>query len=201
MTPVGFERVDLRLREAELAQQLIVVLPEQRGMPPVDPLRAPREPHRQRAVAGGSDHRMVHLLEEATGLQLGQVGLVVGLHHLAHGHAGAPTGASTISSADRARHHSPRTRVDAVVLPCVRPALVASSGSAAQAGSPSAARRASPTARRWRRRWRPNRRPDRARRARRPCRGSAAPPWDRGCRPARAASRRRRTRSAARRRC
>ena len=54
----------------------------------------PRENlHRKRAVAGASDHRMVHLLEEVAGRELRQVGLAVGLHDLAHGHAGIPQAA------------------------------------------------------------------------------------------------------------
>jgi hypothetical protein len=39
--PVGLEPVDLRLRQTELAEQRIVVLPQERGMPPMDLLRAP----------------------------------------------------------------------------------------------------------------------------------------------------------------
>src|SRR5271155_5053981 len=88
--PVGFEGVDVRLREAEGAQDLPVVLTEERGMPLVQPLRAPREPHRKRAVAGGPDDRMVYLFEESARLELGQLGLAVRLHHLADRHTGCP---------------------------------------------------------------------------------------------------------------
>src|ERR1700677_1074028 len=88
--PVGFERVDVRRREAEVTQDLPVVLTEQRSVPLVQPRRAPREPHRERAVAGGPDDRMVHLFEELAGLELGQLGLAVRLHHLADRHTGCP---------------------------------------------------------------------------------------------------------------
>ena len=88
--PVCFERVDLRPAQTELAQDLLIVLAEQRGMPFVDPLRAPREPHRQGAVAGASDHRMLHLLEEVAEGELRQLGLLVGLDDLADGDAGIP---------------------------------------------------------------------------------------------------------------
>ena len=48
------------------------------------------EPHGQSAVAGRSDHRVRHLLEEMAGLELGQFGLIVRLHDLPHRHAGIP---------------------------------------------------------------------------------------------------------------
>ena len=44
----------------------------------------------KRAVAGASDHRMVHLFEEVAGRELREVGLAVGLHDLADGHTGVP---------------------------------------------------------------------------------------------------------------
>src|SRR6516162_10958644 len=47
---VGLEALDLSRAEPKGSEELCVVLAEQRGVTPVPPLRASREPHRQRAV-------------------------------------------------------------------------------------------------------------------------------------------------------
>src|SRR6201999_2545094 len=82
---VGLQGLDLGLRKTQCGEKLAIVFTEQRCMPAVDPIGPPRETHRECAVARGSDHRMMELFEEATRRQLGHVGLVVGLHHLADG--------------------------------------------------------------------------------------------------------------------
>ena len=94
--------------QSQLTEKFLVVLTEQRGVPLVDPLHSARELHRHGAVAGASDHRMVHLLEEVAGRELRQLRLTVGLHDLADGHAGIPQLARRSRRPVRARHHSCR---------------------------------------------------------------------------------------------
>src|SRR5580704_17365669 len=65
----GFQRVDVLAGEAELAEELAVVLPEERRVADVPPLRAALEPDGERAVARVADHRVLHFLEEAAVLE------------------------------------------------------------------------------------------------------------------------------------
>ncbi len=141
MTPSASSVVDLCRREPELAQDLVVVLPEQRGVPLVHPRRPPGEPHGQGAVAGGSDHRVSTSSKKPPGCQLRQIGLVVGLHDLADRHAGVPQPLDDVvrrpGAAPLAQHARRSGRARAPGRP------VARSGSAAQSGSPRAWRSAS----------------------------------------------------------
>ena len=178
-------------RVAELFQDLLFVLAEQRRVPAMKPFRSPREPHWKRAVAGTPGHRMVHLLEEAavvraaarSGWRWGCITLPTG----------TPTShrRSTTSSAERARHHSPRS---ASIRSCSLDPPVG----VGQAGVRRPFRLfrghggATTTARRWQRRSLPSSRPDRIRRGRQPGRGSAAPQRDRDYRHGRGVRRRRR---------
>src|SRR6516165_8805704 len=75
----GRQRVDVAASEAELAEKLAVVLPEERRVAGVPALRATFEPDGEGAVARVADHRMLHFLEEAAGLKRRQVRLVVWL--------------------------------------------------------------------------------------------------------------------------
>ena len=86
----GLQFSDLVARQAQLGQQLMIMLPEQRRRLHVNTCGSAGQLERQCAVSGARVHRMADLLEKATSRELGQFGLAVGLHHLADGHAVAP---------------------------------------------------------------------------------------------------------------
>ena len=196
--PLRFERVDLRPGEAEAAQELLVVLPEKRRVPLVQVGRASRELHRKRAVALRSDHRVEHLFEEVTGLELRELGLPVRLHHSSDRHTDLPEALD-----DHAGRPLTAPGCDELVDPVVV-AVDARQPSPRQGRQPSPARPApgggTAIARRWRRRWPPRRRRGRPRPARPPGRGSGAPHRAPDCRRCPGRRHKPRTRSVARRR-
>ena len=199
MTPSASSASISVAAEAELAEELTVVLSEERRVPSVQPLGTTREPASGACCSGRFRSRDAPRPRRSggTGTAAAPAGRGAG--------STLPTGtpaahsSSTTSSACLARHHSSRPASISVVGTHSPRRGLRARGQRPTRARP-ARRGAASIARRWRPRWRPRSRPGRSRRARRPGRGSAAPPRAPVALACRGARRRRSARSPARRR-
>ncbi len=87
---VGCQVCDLRVGQAQLGQQPMIVLPQQRCGLSVKPAGSAGEPHRHGAEPSRAVHRMLDEFEKAAGRQLDQLSLPMRLHNLGHRHTGLP---------------------------------------------------------------------------------------------------------------
>ena len=143
MTPSASSVGDLRGGQAQLGQQLVVVLPQQRRGLGVERSGPPENLIGTVLSRSPAVHRVLDFFEEAAKRQLLQLGLAMRLHDLGHRNAGIPEGCDDVVAAAVL---APRGQllVDADPVARADPSAVASLGSIAQEGDPSAPHRLLP---------------------------------------------------------